>query len=119
MAIEIERTCTLVGLENELNKQAKKLSGGMKKRLSIAMALIGNSKVKKKTKKKHELKSRRLRRGLLVFFFFLSKIIILDEPSSGLDPFNRQLLWNILNRYKKNRTIILTTHYMEGKTQLT
>ena len=84
LATEIERTSVLVGLDGELKKEARKLSGGMKKRLNIAMALIGDSKV-----------------------------IILDEPSSGLDPFNRRQLWNILHDYKQGRTIIITTHYMD------
>lgn len=56
----------------------------MKRRLSFAMSLIGDARV-----------------------------IILDEPSSGLDPLNRRELWNLIKSYKKNRTIILTTHYME------
>lgn len=57
----------------------------MKRRLSVAMALIGESKV-----------------------------IIMDEPTSGLDPINRKLLWELIQSYKLNRTIILTTHFMEG-----
>ena len=64
---------------------SKNLSGGMKRRLSVAMALIGESKV-----------------------------IIMDEPTSGLDPINRKLLWELIQSYKLNRTIILTTHFMEG-----
>ena len=56
----------------------------MKRRLSVAMALIGESKV-----------------------------IIMDEPTSGLDPINRKLLWELIQSYKLNRTIILTTHFME------
>lgn len=58
----------------------------MRRRLSIGMALIGDSKV-----------------------------IILDEPCSGLDPMNRRLVWSLIQKYKFNKTIILTTHYMEGK----
>jgi ATP-binding cassette subfamily A (ABC1) protein 3 len=73
-------------LSNEQSKKAENLSGGMKRRLSVAMALIGDS-----------------------------KIIILDEPTSGLDPSNRRSLWAIIQKYKLNRTIIMTTHFMEGK----
>jgi ATP-binding cassette subfamily A (ABC1) protein 3 len=42
-----------------------------------------------------------------------SKVIILDEPTSGLDPFNRRGIWELIRKYKKDRTIILTTHFME------
>ena len=49
----------------------------------------------------------------LFFVHSLFQIIILDEPTSGLDPFNRMTLWQLLRDYKKGRTIILTTHYME------
>jgi ATP-binding cassette, subfamily A (ABC1), member 3 len=63
---------------------SKQLSGGMKRRLQIAMALVGDS-----------------------------KLIIMDEPTSGLDPYNRRLLWDLIKSYKSGRTIILTTHYME------
>ncbi len=73
-----------VGLHNDLEKKSKQLSGGMKRRLSVAMALTGGSKV-----------------------------IILDEPTSGLDPFNRRGLWELIRRFKQGRSIILTTHFME------
>ena len=56
----------------------------MKRRLSVAMALIGDSKV-----------------------------ILLDEPTSGLDPYNRRSLWDLIRSFKKDRTILLTTHFME------
>nr|UOU03314.1 ATP-binding cassette subfamily A3-like 1 [Brachionus rubens] len=81
---EIERISTFVGLQKDLYKKSKSLSGGMKRRLMVAMALIGDS-----------------------------KIIILDEPTSGLDPFNRVKLWELIRKYKNNHTIILTTHFME------
>ncbi|CAK9289939.1 unnamed protein product [Gordionus sp. m RMFG-2023] len=63
---------------------AKNLSGGMKRRLCIAIAFVGNS-----------------------------KIIILDEPTAGVDPFSRHGIWDILIKFKKGRTILLTTHYMD------
>lgn len=74
----------LVGLENDLEKKSKQLSGGMKRRLSVAMAVTGGSKV-----------------------------IILDEPTSGLDPFNRRGLWELIRKFKNGRSIVLTTHFME------
>ena len=73
-----------MGLQNDLEKKSKQLSGGMKRRLSVAMAVTGGSKV-----------------------------IILDEPTSGLDPFNRRSLWELIRKFKSNRSIILTTHFME------
>nr|QUF59432.1 ATP-binding cassette transporter Abca3-like4 [Brachionus angularis] len=82
--IEIKKITSYVGLQNDLNKKSSQLSGGMKRRLSVAMALIGDS-----------------------------KLIILDEPTSGLDPFNRRLLWDLIRNYKSGRTIIISTHYME------
>lgn len=72
------------GLEEVADKKAKTLSGGWKRRLSIAMAVIGEP-----------------------------KILFLDEPTLGLDVLARRELWKIIERLKKNTTIILTTHYME------
>lgn len=79
------RIAIFVGLDKDLKKKTISLSGGMKRRLMVGMALIGDSKV-----------------------------VILDEPTSGLDPFNRLKFWELIRQYKKNRTIILTTHFMEG-----
>ena len=66
-----------------------KLSGGWQRRLSIAMAMIGNPKV-----------------------------IFLDEPTLGLDVLARRELWREIGKIKKDRTIILTTHYMEEAQEL-
>ncbi|CAN1300052.1 ABC transporter A family member 7 [Linum perenne] len=66
------------------DKQAGKYSGGMKRRLSVAISLIGDPKV-----------------------------VYMDEPSTGLDPASRSCLWNVLKRAKQDRAIILTTHSME------
>ena len=41
------------------------------------------------------------------------KTIILDEPTSGVDPFSRQQIWNFLLQHRENRTIMLSTHYMD------
>lgn len=72
------------GLDNVLDKKAKTLSGGMQRRLSIAMALISNP-----------------------------QILFLDEPTLGLDVLARRELWASIKQLKKNATIILTTHYLE------
>ncbi|KAL2915601.1 hypothetical protein HK105_204786 [Polyrhizophydium stewartii] len=66
------------------HRLTKGLSGGEKRRLSIAIALLGSPKV--------------------VFF---------DEPTTGLDPEVRRLIWNIVNNSKQGKTIVLTTHSME------
>jgi ABC-2 type transport system ATP-binding protein len=66
------------------NAKAKTLSGGMQRRLSIAMALISNP-----------------------------RIVFLDEPTLGLDVIARRELWSTINKLKGKITIILTTHYME------
>lgn len=42
-----------------------------------------------------------------------SKIILLDEPTSGMDPTARRRLWDMLKRFKQDKIMILTTHYME------
>ncbi len=71
-------------LNDVLNQRAKTLSGGYKRRLSIAIALISKP-----------------------------KILFLDEPTLGLDVFARRELWNIIKKLRKNITIILTSHYLE------
>ena len=71
-------------LEEVLSRRAGKLSGGWQRRLSIAMALVGN---------------------LAVLF--------LDEPTLGLDVLARSDLWDTIKTLKGKATIVLTTHYME------
>ena len=66
------------------NTIAKNLSGGSRRKLSVAIALIGGS-----------------------------KLVLLDEPTSGMDLTARRKLWNMLKNYKNNRIVILTTHYMD------
>ncbi len=60
------------------------LSGGQKRKLSVGIAMIGNS-----------------------------KLIILDEPTSGMDTSSRRRLWEMLKQQKMGKIIILTTHYMD------
>ncbi|WZZ45497.1 hypothetical protein YC2023_041756 [Brassica napus] len=66
------------------DKPAGKYSGGMKRRLSVAISLIGSPKV-----------------------------VYMDEPSTGLDPASRMNLWTVIKRAKRHTAIILTTHSME------
>ena len=80
----VERTIQAFSLEEFRNKKAKLLSGGYKRKLSIAMAIIGEPKV-----------------------------LFLDEPTLGLDVLARRQLWREIEALKKNMTIVLTTHYME------
>ncbi len=79
-----ERVINNLGLESYINRRAKTLSGGYKRRLSIAMALVTNP-----------------------------RILFLDEPTLGLDVINRHELWNVIDNLKGKVTIILTSHYME------
>ncbi len=78
-----------LGLTEYANKKSKYLSGGLKRRLSIAMALISEPKV-----------------------------LYLDEPTLGLDVLARKELWNIILQLKGKVTIILTTHYLEEAEEL-
>ena len=41
-----------------------------------------------------------------------SQIVILDEPTAGMDPYARRATWDLLGKYKKNRCILMSTHYM-------
>ena len=80
----INEIVDIFNLSEVLNQRAKTLSGGFKRRLSIAIALISKP-----------------------------EILFLDEPTLGLDVFARRELWNIIKKLQKSITIILTSHYLE------
>jgi len=73
-----------VGLTIDMDKKAGSLSGGNKRKLSVAIALCGGS-----------------------------KLILLDEPTAGMDLGARRDLWNMLKNYRRDKIMILTTHYMD------
>jgi lipooligosaccharide transport system ATP-binding protein len=86
----IERLLDFLELSEKKNAMIKALSGGMKRRLVIARALINDP-----------------------------KLLILDEPTTGLDPQVRHLIWEKIRQLRKSgTTILLTTHYMEEAFQL-
>jgi lipooligosaccharide transport system ATP-binding protein len=86
----IRELLDFVQLGDRVNEQVDSLSGGMKRRLTIARGLINNP-----------------------------DIILLDEPTTGLDPQARHLLWDRLYRLKqRGTTLVLTTHYMDEAEQL-
>lgn len=81
---KVEALSAQFALSTVLHRKASKLSGGWQRRVSIAMALIGEP-----------------------------AILFLDEPTLGLDVLARHDLWEMIRSLKGNITIILTTHYME------
>uniref|UniRef100_A0A8C1ZLC5 P-type phospholipid transporter n=1 Tax=Cyprinus carpio TaxID=7962 RepID=A0A8C1ZLC5_CYPCA len=81
---EINSLLEDVGLQHKRHEQTKNLSGGMQRKLSVAIAFIGGSKV-----------------------------VVLDEPTAGVDPYSRRGIWDLLLKYRQGRTIILSTHYMD------
>uniref|UniRef100_A0AAR2LXT6 P-type phospholipid transporter n=1 Tax=Pygocentrus nattereri TaxID=42514 RepID=A0AAR2LXT6_PYGNA len=81
---EVEDMLEDLGLPNKRDDEAQKLSGGMQRKLSVAMAFVGGSKV-----------------------------VILDEPTSGVDPYSRRSIWDLLLKYRTGRTVILSTHHMD------
>ena len=78
--------CALLQLDELLRRPVGKLSGGQRRRIDIARALLHRP-----------------------------KILVLDEPTTGLDPQTRNMLWGVIDdlRRRENMTVFLTTHYME------
>lgn len=82
----LDELANILEFKDILKKTVRNLSGGQRRRIDIARTLIHKP-----------------------------KILILDEPTTGLDPKTRKLLWNVISDFRKNEnmTIFLTTHYME------
>ncbi|KAJ7993627.1 hypothetical protein DPEC_G00256600 [Dallia pectoralis] len=71
-------------LNNKRHSLVQTLSGGMKRKLSVAIAFVGGSRA-----------------------------VILDEPTAGVDPYARRAIWDLILKYKQGRTILLSTHHMD------
>ncbi|XP_074655833.1 ATP-binding cassette sub-family A member 2-like [Tubulanus polymorphus] len=81
---EMESMIKDVGLPKKRKNTVDCLSGGMQRKLSVAIAFVAGSRT-----------------------------VILDEPTAGVDPYARRAIWDLLIKYKKGRTILLSTHHMD------
>lgn len=81
---EVKKYVPMLNLKEKMNALTSTLSNGMKRKLSTVIALCGQTKV-----------------------------VILDEPTNGMDPATRRAVWEILLAEKKGRTILLTTHFID------
>ncbi|XP_022089306.1 ATP-binding cassette sub-family A member 3-like [Acanthaster planci] len=81
---EVESYINALELQDKRDAQARQLSGGMRRKLCVGIALI-----------------------------YDSKVVMLDEPTSGMDPSARRFTWDLLQRHRQGRTILLTTHHMD------
>ncbi|XP_044794440.2 cholesterol transporter ABCA5 isoform X2 [Bubalus bubalis] len=81
---EVQRVLLDLDMQAIKDNQAKKLSGGQKRKLSLGIAILGNPKV-----------------------------LLLDEPTAGMDPCSRHIVWNLLKHRKADRVTVLSTHFMD------
>ena len=87
---DIGETIALVGLDGNEDKRARKLSGGQRRRLDLALALVGDP-----------------------------ELIFLDEPTTGFDPAARRTAWGVIRRLRElGKTVMLTTHYLDEAQEL-
>lgn len=90
LQLQIDHVAEVVDLKDALNKRVEGYSGGMMRRLSLGIALLGNP-----------------------------KLLILDEPTVGIDPVLRRKIWRELKRIKNNgQSILITTHVMDEAEQV-
>ncbi len=88
--LEIEQLVEMCSLETILSRDSRKLSGGQKQRMLLAIALLNDP-----------------------------ELVFLDEPTTGLDPQSRRNFWELIENIKRqNKTVVLTTHYMEEAQRL-
>lgn len=80
----MKKTLKDIDLIEKADTFAKHLSGGQKRKLSVGIAIIGDP-----------------------------KIIILDEPTAGVDPYSRRQMWSFLQSRRHGKVILLTTHFMD------
>ncbi|KAE9098788.1 ABC transporter A family member 1 [Phytophthora fragariae] len=80
----VDRQIREVGLTEKRDSKPNDLSGGMKRKLSVAVSLLGDS-----------------------------SLVFLDEPTSGMDPYSRRSTWEILLNNRNDRVMVLTTHFMD------
>uniref|UniRef100_A0A8C9YSP4 ATP-binding cassette sub-family A member 2 n=1 Tax=Sander lucioperca TaxID=283035 RepID=A0A8C9YSP4_SANLU len=81
---EMDKMILDLELTHKRHSLVQTLSGGMKRKLSVAIAFIGGSRA-----------------------------VILDEPTAGVDPYARRAIWDLILKYKQGRTILLSTHHMD------
>uniref|UniRef100_A0A8B9NXG8 ATP-binding cassette sub-family A member 2 n=1 Tax=Apteryx owenii TaxID=8824 RepID=A0A8B9NXG8_APTOW len=81
---EMDKMIEDLELSNKRHSLVQTLSGGMKRKLSVAIAFVGGSRA-----------------------------VILDEPTAGVDPYARRAIWDLILKYKPGRTILLSTHHMD------
>ncbi|XP_056911569.1 ATP-binding cassette sub-family A member 5 isoform X2 [Takifugu flavidus] len=81
---EVEKVLKDLDLEKIMTAQAKNLSGGQKRKLSVGIAILGDP-----------------------------KILLLDEPTAGMDPCSRHQVWSLLKSRRAGRVTVLSTHYMD------
>ncbi|KAF4084937.1 hypothetical protein AMELA_G00111750 [Ameiurus melas] len=81
---EVKKVLKALDLEKIMDAQAKNLSGGQKRKLSVGIAILGDP-----------------------------KILLLDEPTAGMDPVSRHQVWSLLKSRRAGRVTVLSTHYMD------